>query len=628
MKKENFIFVLLLFAAYTSSYAINDTLKTINYEEIVVTATKFQSKLQESSKIMTILNEKQIQQSIGKDIFQLLNEQLGITVSGANANPAKDKSIYLRGASNQYTLLLLDGIPIYDPSGVGGAFDLRLIPISQISRIEILYGSQSTLYGSDAIAGVINIISKKEGENPFNASANLTLGSYQSQKTNLAINGKRKAITYQLGYTRNSSNGLSEAEDVSGKLNYDKDGFKHNQIQLDLGVRPGNKLSIHPFFRYSTYQGTYDAGAFQDDTIANYQSMLMNIGVSGKYIASKFEVHYNINRTQTNRIFEDAFGKYLYKGYNEMADLYSIYRINNQWQILTGYNYQRHQMIDENTNIKNPSFQTNSLFTTIFYKRSKFFGEIGGRLNQHSVFGRNAVFSINPAYFIKKNIKVFTNYSTGFKAPTLNELYGQFGANSQLLPQESENLDLGVQLNNAKNNSQTNANLFSRKIDQIIIYGPKGYINLNKQKDRGFEVSQRFQPDSKTTLKVYYTYVTGKVFTVQNQRDTNYFNLLRTPKHTIGLNINRQFNSQFFVSLNLKTFGTRNDLFFDLNTYETSSVILKPYTLIDLYADYSFKGSKFKLFIDAKNLLNQSYTEIYGYSTMKFNFNLGLCLNY
>jgi vitamin B12 transporter len=151
---------------------------------------------------------------------------------------------------------------------------------------------------------------------------------------------------------------------------------------------------------------------------------------------------------------------------------------------------------------------------------------------------------------------------------------------------------------------------------------------LNKQKDLGFELSQRFQPDSKTTLKVYYTYVTGKVFTVNDQRDTNYFNLLRTPKHTIGFNINRQLNRQLYISVNIKSFGARNDLFFDLNTYETNSVKLKPYTLIDLYADYSFRSSKFKLFIDAKNLLNQSYTDIYGYNTMKFNFNLGLCLNY
>jgi vitamin B12 transporter len=102
-----------------------------------------------------VVTHEQIEKSYGKSLSQILTEQTGLLINGANSNPGKDKSVFLRGASNKYTLILLDGIPVNDPAGFGGAVDLRLFPVDQIDHIEILKGSQSTLYGSDAIAGVL-----------------------------------------------------------------------------------------------------------------------------------------------------------------------------------------------------------------------------------------------------------------------------------------------------------------------------------------------------------------------------------------------------------------------------------------------------------------------------------------
>jgi vitamin B12 transporter len=160
--------LLTLSALLAGMYAqAQDSTGTKALDQVVVTATKYPIKLSETGKVVTIVTREQMARSSGKSLAQVLTEQTGIIVNGANSNPGKDKSVFLRGASNDYTLLLLDGVPVNDPSGAGGAFDLRLLPVEQIDHIEILKGSQSTLYGSDAVAGVINIITKKGGSKAF-----------------------------------------------------------------------------------------------------------------------------------------------------------------------------------------------------------------------------------------------------------------------------------------------------------------------------------------------------------------------------------------------------------------------------------------------------------------------------
>src|SRR5215471_1142076 len=180
--QQKLFYALVAMVLSQNIFAQSDSGKTNQLNEVIVTATKYPKKSSETGKVISVITREQLDRSGGKDLSQLLDEQAGISISGANSNPGKDKTIYLRGAGPQYTLITIDGVPVYDASGVNANFDFRQIPVDIIDRIEILKGSQSTLYGSDAIAGVINIITKKTGDKSFSPFAAFTYGSFNTTK--------------------------------------------------------------------------------------------------------------------------------------------------------------------------------------------------------------------------------------------------------------------------------------------------------------------------------------------------------------------------------------------------------------------------------------------------------------
>ena len=221
--------------------------------------------------MVTIITQEQLERSGGKDLAQLLTEQAGIFISGANSNTGKDKSIYIRGAGVEHTLITIDGIPVYDPSGIGSNFDIRNLPLSNIERIEILKGSQSTLYGSDAIAGVINIITKKSSEKSIAGNALVSYGSNATSRGNVGVNGKSGIIDYNAAISFHKTNGINEAINNNNIPVTDKDGFQQTGVQVGLGIKPSEKISIQPFFRYSKIKGDLDQGAFTDELDYTYQ---------------------------------------------------------------------------------------------------------------------------------------------------------------------------------------------------------------------------------------------------------------------------------------------------------------------------------------------------------------------
>ena len=606
------------------AFAQKDSLFRKELDPVIVTANKTEQKQSSTGKIITIITKEEIEKSGGKDLAQLLNEQPGISINGANSNAGLNKSLFLLGASGNYTLILLDGIPVKNPSGLGGAYDLRLIPMSLIDHIEILKGSQSTLYGSNAIAGVINIITRKGVDGHTEANALLSYGTYNSFKAAADISRKSKILEYDVNYQYQSTNGISEAKDTTGNANFPKNGCIQNAVQAKLGINITDHFKISPYYRYSNFNGTYSNGAFSGAGNP-FNSTLQNTGLIAKYTYAKGSINANYGYDFTNSIYSFA----AYKGAFNHAELWITHTFSPALHLVGGINFQSYKITNSDTvtSILSP-------YATLLYFAGKFHMELGGRFNHTNRFGNNFTYSINPSFLITNQLKIFANLSSGFRAPALTELLASppyTNGNSNLTPEQAVNIDAGIQTWLLQKKLSITGNYFNRTITNAIVYitDPVSYVgqyvNRDKQHDQGAAIEIDYKATKKLTFKASYSYIYGQVTQKMSNSDYTYYNLIRRPKNTINLFAGYQLTKQFYVSTSMQSFGQRTDNSYDPVTYAPVTVILKAYALWNAYAEYHLLQKGLVIFADTKNLTNnRNYYEAYGYSVQGFNINGGI----
>lgn len=627
---------------------LKDTLNELN--AVTVTATKYSTKTTETGKVVTIITRHDIEKAGSRDLAQVITELGGVYINGYTSNAGKEKNIYLRGAKVDYTLITIDGVPVYDASGIGSNYDIRYIPIDNVERIEILKGSQSTLYGSDAIAGVINIITRRSADTPVSVSGTVHYGSFNTKRGNIGISGKSKAIDYNLGYAHFSTDGFSEAaQPATSSTAYDKDGYNQNSVQASLGIQAAKGLRIQPFVRYTKSTADLDADAFVDERdytadAKNLQAGLRNTITIG---SAQLALQYQYNKT-ARHYFDDSTGSrngfYTYnqsdyKANEHFAEAFVVYPFG-RLKLTAGSDF-RTSTMDYNAILQSPYFLDKpvasgdsitqkqlSAYAALHYNKGGFSIEGGGRLNHHSQYGNNTAFNLNPSYLIHQQLKIFANLSTGYKVPSLYQLFITPYNNKSLQPESSLNLEGGVQLFTKDEKASLRATYFNRRVNDVIVffYNPTTlqamYINQDQQKDGGVELEAQLRRSEKLQVKVLYSYVDGNVTTKQNGKDTTYNNLLRRPKSSATITLGSQLTSALYVSAGANAVGKRKDIYF--GTWPAQDITLDPYVVINFYAEYGVLNNHLKLFADIRNLTNKDYADIYGYNTARFNAYGGL----
>src|SRR6187549_414497 len=639
--KKKFLIVAAAFIGSQLSAQLVPTIReqdTSLLDEVVITANKYPNKTSLTGKVVTIITKEQLERSGGKDLSQLLTEQVGIYIGGANSNAGKDKSLYLRGARVDHTLIAIDGVPVYDPSGIGSNFDIRNLVIDQIERIEILKGSQSTLYGSDAIAGVINIITRKVAAKSFSGNGLLSYGSNNSLRANAGINGKTGSVDYDLTYSFFDTKGINEA--ISTAPNPDKDAYQQNSLQAGIGIQAAKNVRIQPYFRYNKIDGDIDQGAFTDELDYTFAQTSYQAGVRNEFVFGKTKLNVLYNYNHIDRLYIDdsvksqnGFDKYSrgsYKGMEHFIDAYIALPVGSGTSKLTaGADFRTSNTDQEFSSIGFYSYSTKYSKDSLHHNQVGLYAalninsktgfnlELGNRLNIHSAYGSNYVFNINPSYLLNKKFKLFANLSSGYRTPSLYQLLSEYG-NKDLKPESALTFEGGVQYFSADNKFSGRITGFKRDVKDAIAFQSK-YINQDKQKDHGAELELSFKPTKNISLKAFYSFVDGKITTVQNGKDTTYFNLIRRPKNSIGVNAGVKVTEKFFVSGNLSWFDKRKDAYFDGVTYQTVNVVLDSYILLDVYVEYAFCKNKLKVFADLRNISDAKYSETAGFNTLGFN---------
>jgi vitamin B12 transporter len=652
MKKIFFVAAALFISIVAQA---QDSTKTLN--EVVVSANKFPSKTSLTGKVVTVITKEQLQTSGGKDLAQVLTEQTGIFINGANSNAGKDKGIYLRGAKVDHTLITIDGVPVYDPSGIGSNFDIRLISVDQIERVEILKGSQSTLYGSDAMAGVINIITKQASNKKASFNGGISYGSFYSYRADANVSGSSKYVDYSIGGAYFETEGINEATDSikNNSIKKDKDDYTQQNFSASIGIKPNKNIRFQPYIRYAKFWQSYDQGAFTDELDLFSKNKNVQVGVKNEINFGRIKMNllYNFNKNERTYIDDstksrngyDIYSKGIYNGSEHFAEAFFIIPIKANMKLTAGADY-RQSNSDQfyssigyfgpyESNLGKDSLKQNQLsgYVAFLLNTKKGFNvELGGRYNRHSVYGSNIVYNANPSLLINNKFKIFGNLSSAYKTPTLYQLLSEYG-NKKLKPENAMTIETGFQYFSKNNKYSGGITVYKRMVKDAIVffYDPitfaSFYINQDKQNDAGIEIESTGKIGKSTNIKINGAYVDGKVTTKNGDKDTSYFNLIRRPKATMGLHISQQIKSRFYVNAGISYVGERTDLSYDAN-FNPISIKLKDYCLVNLYTEYALSKNKVKFFLDIRNLTNTNYTEVYGFNAMKTNASLGVRFNY
>jgi len=647
MSTKNYAVVAFSLLASAATAQQQDT-SSRSLEDVFVTANKVEQKQGSTAKVITVISKATLEKSGTKSLAQVLNEQAGITINGALNNAGSVQTVYMRGASSGRTQILLDGIPVNDPSQINNDFDLNLFSINDVERVEICSGAQSTLYGSDAIAGVINIITiKKDISKPINFKTTLTAGSFNTFKSNAQAFGKLGKLTYNARVSRLKTNGFSAAYDSSGKGNFDNNKYDGRIANLSLQYQFSKAFSTRIFAQQSNYKTNIDDGSFRDEKDQTSESKNKIAGLSMQYKTDLVTVTANyqysdVTRTIINDSFfvpTGAFGKYssnAYFGKTQFAELFANINMGKHFRLLQGGDFRFSNMNNQYLSIssfgpyksqfKDTVMSQNSLFSSLYYTalNGKLNIELGGRLNVHSRYGSNQTFTFNPSYTINEQWRIFGSVASGFKAPSLYQIYDAFSGNRNLLAEESKNYELGIQFNN-KEKLQARAIYFSRNIDNGIDYNNQTfkYFNYVKQLVSGIELQIAARPTKQLSINANYTYLAFEE-TSQSRitlKDTTYNYLLKRPTHTLNCTIGYQVTPKLFASIHTRVVSERKDF----GGYKKADANLPAYTIFNLYAGYKLANFG-NVFIDAQNLLNKKFFEVYGYNSIPFMLNAGFSI--
>lgn len=633
------LFVLITSCALAQK---KDTLVSrIELDEVVITDSKFALPKEKSGKVIVKITAKDLAKKSGQSLATVLSSVAGLEVNGNQSSAGKNLSYYIRGARNRQTLIIIDGIPVSDASGINLDYDLRLLPVDQVESIEIMKGAASTLYGTGAAAGVINITLKKSKTKELSGNVYLNLGTQttvEDKKTNPAeynqgfsFGANQEKFNYYVGLNNTEVKGISEAKGVG----FEDDTFSRVNSNVKLGFIPSKKLNLDFFVNYDKIKNDFDLGSFADN-IDNYSdSEQYKLGFSPKYKYQNGEVVLNSSGNLMQRKEFQFGGDTNYKSRNINADIFNKYKINDQFFIVTGAQFQFHEMAIESqyTNIANELAKFNLVDPYLNWVFTSNFGlniNAGGRLNSHSNYGNHFVYNINPSYNFKNfPLKIISSYSTAYITPSLYQLYDGYAGNLDLQAEENATIEAGLEVKLLKNKLNLSSVAFYREEENAIEYYSNpttyeaSYFNAtDNYKAKGIETSLAYAVSDQLNIKANYTFSEIDAKAINNTFPDIKANLYN-PKHKVNVNLDYQISKRTFFGIDFQYLDKRDGF----SGYPPVVTILNAYQLVNASTKYELIKNRLTVFAAVSNVFNVDFVEIVGFNTRGRNFKLGLNIN-
>ncbi len=626
------VFTLATAFAYAQE---SDTLKVNNLKEVVISDTKFAQSKEKSGKIIEVITAQDLEAKKGQNLANVLSQVAGVEINGNQSFNGKNLGYYIRGGRNRQVAIYIDGVPVSDASGINIEYDLRLIPVEQIEKIEVMKGASSTLYGTGAATGVINITLKKSAKKEISGNAYINMGTQNTSETSktsaqdfnqgLSVNGTINKVSYMTTLNSTETKGMSEA---AGE-NFEEDRFSRVNVLQKIGFKANDKLSFEFFGNYDRIKNTFDNSfdgiiANADDLNNNSFSEQFRIGFLPKYKYNKGEFAINAGASTIDRVlnisnsWSGTIDNYNYSGRSASIDAFNKYNFSKQVYLVLGAQYQYFDMT-QNTNgvvdvIKeNAKFNLLDPYATLVFNSD--FGlniNAGARFNTHSEYGNQVVYNFNPSYsFENLPLKVLASYSTAFITPSLYQLYGPYG-NLDLTPEENATAEFGFESQLLNKKLTINAVGFYREEENTFGF-TSNYINIDETYNaKGVETSVRYTLSERFNIGGNYTFT-------QVEEQLNRL----IPKHKGNVDLNYKFKRGTF-GINYQYVDHRSDAFYDMNIWATQAVNLAAYQLVNSNISYELLPKRLHIFGTVTNILNEDFQEVIGYNTRGRNYKLGL----
>lgn len=621
--------VALLALLNTCAYAQEkDSTKVNPLKEVVISDTKFAQSKEKSGKVIEVISAKDLQNKSGQNLAMVLSQVAGVEINGSQSSGGKNLGYYIRGGRNRQVLIVIDGVPVADASGISMEYDLRLVPVEQVERIEIMKGAASTLYGSGAATGVISITLKKSSQKEIQGNAYVSIGSnnttenhhYNGQDFNqgLSFNGTFKKVAYVTSLNSTETNGMSEAKGE----NYENDRFSRVNINQKIGFAVSKKLRLDFFGTYDRLKNAFDDSydpAFSADNLENVgKTTQLRAGFSSSFKYNQGEFRINAGGASIERKLFVFSSDFVYNSKNVNVDAYNKYSFSKQFFVLLGTQYQFSQMSSTSAfgsiDNKMAKFAILDPYTTLVYNSNFGFNiNAGVRMNNHSVYSNHVVYNFNPSYNFKTSfpLKVLASYSTAYITPSLYQLYDPYSGNQTLEPEENSTVEAGFEVQLLDKKLTLNSVAFYREekntidVDADFVY----YNIAGNNKAKGVETSLSYAVNEKLHLMGNYTY---------SELDNALLRL--NPKHKANASIAYDFSKRFFGSVQYQYLSSRLDAY----GYPSQPVQLADYKLVNGLLKYELIKTRLTIFGAVTNIFNEEFVENIGYSTRGRNFKIGL----
>jgi len=579
--------------------------------DMVVSATGFETSRLETGFSTTVITADDIAQRGWTTLPEALRGVPGLHIA-QHGGPGSTVSIILRGSRTGQVLVLLDGVRLNDPSSPTREAEIADIDLASVERIEVLRGPQSGLYGADAAAGVINIITRRAPRDT-QAVVSLEGGSYNTWRASGRVGGTAGRLAGNASATWLRTDGFSAAN-TRFPGNRERDGFEQLTLDARLRATLTDAAGVDAFIRYQDAEIDYDdgAGPFADaDNTASVERLMAGFGADMAGEApvawqSRLAARYSA----TDRVFEDTWGRTTFDGTQWEADWRQDIALDDRHRITAGVTY--HRETAEGSSLDKVSAYNTGLYLQHHLTWGAFAAVTGLRHDEHEAFGGETTWRAAPSYAIAATgTRLLGSVGTAFKAPSLFQLFapespwGPVG-NAELDPETAFGWEAGFEQTLADGILAFGATYFNSTVDDQIEF-INGYENVSQVDVSGVESFVRVTPVAALAVEATYTRTKAEAEGTRTQ-------LIRVPKDRATLDIRYRPMPTLTLSGHVLHVGSRNDRYFDNTMFTSVDAEAGSYTVFNLAAAFDVRDHV-TVFARIDNLFDKDYEEIYGFGT-------------